>query len=655
MDNRKDANFWWKSKLGSQIHDTINGYVEHLRDVSLGDRNKDAVHSVLYHNDQVFSGPYASALRIMSARGFSAVRLNISKNIVDTLTAKISKNHPSIKIATDGADWSSRLKGRKMGKFINAKLDITEFKRIAPQIFRDCLIRGTGIVKITSENGELCPERVSKDDLLIDPLEARYGKPRQMHQVYIIAREVLIDMFPEDTKDIMAASSHNEDDSGYMMNSEINNSNMIRVVESWHLPSGPDAGDGRHAICIQNKTLLHDTWDRDTFPFAFIHWSAPDKGFWGTGLIEELAPIQWEIDNTIQTIGDSLQVGGKLKVFIPRGSKINPQHLKSNKIGTFIEYSGQLPHFVTPEPVSEQVFRYLDLLFNKASQISGVSEMSSQSKIPSRLGDSKPAIQAIYDIETERFSPQAMAYGDFYLDVAAQFLHTFKELHENDSEYSGKWVDKDTVECIKWSEVDMDKDQYKLKVELLNKLPDTRAGKLATIKELTEIGLLPQQLLGTALQSPDLEKIYSIINAAHDNIQWVIGQLEDVDADFPEPEPYQDLQLGINLVKATYNENMAIGAPEEVQERLQEWIQNAASVLKIAKGAQGPQTAPGAQAPSKGVVAPGAMPPGAGPEPLPPGPIPGLPPGPLDDPDAPPPNPNLPEGPPPGPLKGPPQ
>lgn len=604
MDNI--SSFWWRTGVGKDIHDTIFSYVENLRDVARNERNKDSIHSILYHNDQVFSGPYASALKMLSSRGFSSVRLNISKNIVDTLTAKIGKNHPSVKAATDGAEWSSRLKGRRLGKFINAKLDETEFRRIAPLIFRDACIRGTGIVKVSSENGELLPERVLKDDLLIDPIEARYGKPRQLHQTYVMAREVVAELFPKKKRAIMEAAVASSDSDGsedFWLQSTATNKNMIRVIESWHLPSGPEANDGRHVICVEGATLLHEEWKRPRFPFAFIHWSAPDQGFWGTGLVEELAPIQWEIDNTIQTIGDSLHIGGKLKVFLPRNSKIVKTQL-NNKIGAITEFSGQPPIFKAPNPVSDQMFRYLEYLFDKGFEISGLSQLSSQSKLPPRMGDSAPAIQTFYDIETERFSHQALAFRNLYLDVAEQFIDTAKDLYSSNKEYSGSWVDKSLVEKIRWEEVDMRQDQFKLKLEALNLAPDTRAGKLATIKELVEIGILPQQLLGAALQSPDLDRIYAIINSGHNNIEWTIERLEDVDAEMPEPEPYQDLQLGINLVKAAYNENQASGAPDEVQERMQEWIQNASAVMKMGKNAQGPKTAPAAPVKGGGVAAP---------------------------------------------------
>lgn len=606
-----DNSFWWKTSVGADVHDVIYGYVEYLKDLSRAERQKDRIHSLLYHSDDVFGPAYASALNLLkSANGGIPVKLNISKNIVDTLTAKIAKNHPAIKVATDGAQWDARLKGKRLGKFINAKLSETRFRRLSPIVFRDCLIRGTGIVKVTADNGEILPERVLKSDIHVDPFEARHGKPRQLHQTYTVAREVVAELFPEKRAEIMMADSvgRSEDESWDTL--EEPTDNMLRVVESWHLPSGPDADDGRHAICLQDVTLVHEAWDRPRFPFAFIHWSAPDQGFWGSGLVEELAPIQWEIDNTIQCIQESLRIGARMKVILQRGSKVVKSQL-NNKIGAIIETSGPAPMFQAPNPVSEQLFVYLNLLYDKSYEISGLSQLSAQSKLPSQMGDSAIAIQTFYDIETERFSQQALAYRNLYLDTSELYIDTAKSIYDSDADYSGNWADRSLVERIPWGKVDMKRDQFILQLEAINFLPETRAGKLAALKELHSIGIIPADLVGPTVESPDLERVYRSVNASYDNIDSIIEKLEDVDKDMPEPEPFHNLQLGIQLVKAAYNEAQATGAPDSVLERFQEWLLNANAVLSPpAPEGQPPAAAaaPGAPTAQEGAAPPAPSP-----------------------------------------------
>lgn len=608
MPSPVDNSFWWKTPIGSDIHETIYGYVDYLTELSRGEREKDRIHSLLYHTDNVFGPAYASALRLMqTANGGVPVKLNISKNIVDTLTAKIAKNHPAIKVATDGAQWKCRLKGKRLAKFINAKLSATNFRRLSPVVFRDCLIRGTGVVKTTPDGGEILPERVLKQDIHVDPFEARYGKPRQLHQTYTIAREVVAELFPEKRAEIMMAQAATRSEDGFDESFHHEPSeNMLRVVESWHLPSGPDADDGRHSICLQEVTLLHEVWDRPRFPFAFIHWSAPDQGFWGTGLVEELAPIQWELDNTIQCIQESLRLGARMKVILQRSSKIVKSQLNNN-IGAIIETSGAAPQFMAPNPVSDQLFVYLNLLYDKAYEISGLSQLSAQSKLPSQMGDSAIAIQTFYDIETERFSQQALAYRNLYLDVAELYIDTAKTIYENDEDYSGNWADRSLVEKIPWGDVDMDRDEFSLQLEAVNFLPETRAGKLAALKELHSIGIVPVDLVGPTIESPDLERVYRTVNSAYNNIDSMIEQLEDVDAEMPEPEPFHNLQLGIQLVKAAYNEAQAAKAPESVLERFQEWLVNANAVLTQTNAPSGPE-APGAQPAQGGAALPAPVP-----------------------------------------------
>lgn len=581
---------WWSQPEGTDIHSEIFAHIEELDLLQSEQRYKDSVHRCIYSNDHVLSGSYAFTAALQGS-GVSPVSLNVSRNMVDTVTAKIGKNHPSIKCSTDGAEWSIRLRGRLLGKFLNAKLDETRFRRIAPLVFRDCAIVGTGVVKTCVEHAEIKPERVPKEELFVDPLESRYGSPRQLHHRKQYAREVLEQMFPDSVSAIRQANSSTLPLEGYPAYSG-RDSNMVDVIESWHLASSPDSEDGRHSICIAEATLLSEAWDAPSFPFAFLHWSAPDKGFWGTGLIEELATIQYAIDQTMQSIRESLHIGAKLKVFLERNSKIIKTQL-NNKLGSITEFSGRPPIFEAPSPVSPQVLQHLDYLFNKAYEIAGVSQMSAQSKMPGGFGDSQPAIQSFYDIETERFSQQATSYLNLYLDAAEQFIVAAKEIHLDNPDYSGSWVDRSLMEKIRWEDVDLHRDQFKLKLEGTNAVTGTIPGKLATLNELLKLGILPQQILGPNIDNPDLERVFSTINAAHNNIQWTIGLLEDTDKDLPEPEPFQDLQLGINLVKAAYNDNQASGAPEEVQERFQEWLQNAQAVLTMSTP-QGPQTAPGA-------------------------------------------------------------
>lgn len=616
---------WWNSKVGSDVHEEIHSFVAIIRDESRQRRITDNAYAYLYHDDSPFSSPYAAAVGISGMeRSGSVVKFNVSKNVVDTITAKIAKNFPSIKVAIGNVDWSSRRKGKNLGKFLNGKFTNTKFRQLSPIIFRDACIRGTGIVKVTHEFGEILTERVLKEDILIDPIESRFGNPRQMHQIYLMSREVLVQLFPKKRKEILSAEAEEHTNEEFALDSWTSqthsNEDIVRVVESWHLPSAPGAEDGNHTITLPQCTLLHERFEKDNFPFAFIHWSKPDKGFWGNGLIEELCPIQLEIDMVLNVIQEAMRMGGKPSWWIKRSSKIINTHI-NNAMGSISEYSDTPPHYFAPTPINPQWFTYLDMLYDKAYELPGLSKLSAQSKTPARVGDSAPAIQALYDIETERFSQPALSYGDLFLSVAEHFIDVAKDIYSEDKEYSGNWIDKTLIQKIKWKDVDLDKDQFELSLEAVSIFPDTISGKLSTIQELSNIGVLSPQLVSAALESPDTERVFSSINAAYDNVEWVIEQLEDVDVPEPYPEPFHNLPLAIEQVKAAYNDFQANDAPEEVLERVRAYLSKANTLAN--PPTEAPPTPPGAPMP------PG-LPPGAPmlpPEGLPPtgAPIPPLP------------------------------
>ena len=69
----------------------------------------------------------------------------------------------------------------------------------------------------------------------------------------------------------------------------------MTVIESWHLPSGPDAGDGRHVITIPDVVLYSGEWEYDFFPFARLPYNRPLVGYWSRGLAESIEGVSFRL------------------------------------------------------------------------------------------------------------------------------------------------------------------------------------------------------------------------------------------------------------------------------------------------------------------------------------------------------------------------
>ena len=609
---------WFAETDPDKLAATIWEYVQYLQDTDKDRLWKERVHSALYETDFTLH-PYSKATSYLGSVGIQPVSLNVCRSVVDTVMAKVAKNQPALKIGIDGADWTKRLQAKDISKWLNVKTEASGFRKIAPLLLRDAEKHGTGIVKVSHSQGRVVAERIPYYEVFVDPIESFYGKPRSFFQVKMVAREVLLEMFPDSANAISSAPQANQDDlvEHFHLNTNFTETkhDMVKVIEAWHLPSGPSAEDGVHAITLRGSLLQRCEWTRDSSPFEFVYWNSPDQGIWGTGLIQELASIQWEIDQCIRIIQDTLDVGARLKIFLSRSSKIVKTHL-NNKVGAFVEFTGQPPMFHAPNPVSQQLFDWLKMLYQWAYEISGVSQLSAQAKLPPRMGDSSLAMQTFYDIETERFSPVAIGYANLHVSAGHLHLAAAKDLAKLEPADREQYADHDLDDKIDWDDLDLRRDKFTLQLEAVNFLPDTRAGKLATIKELSQANLpapLLQQLLGQHLENPDMQGLFAVVNAANNNASWIVDQLENPKLPMPEPELLQDFDVAIPLVKAAFQDAQANNAPEEVLTRFRDW--NTMAVNYLESLAPPPEVPPGP--PANGPMGPG---PGAEAPPLPPGP-----------------------------------
>jgi hypothetical protein len=613
---------WYGKTSDEELGSAIQAHVRYLDERLAPERRRDEIHGVMYANRARLAGAYARALELMRSGGNSPLKLNITRSMIETVTARIAMDFPLVQVAADGAEWSYKLRARRMTRFITSKQEETGFRRLAPLAFRDACVRGTGISKVTSENGDICHERVPKRELYIDPLESRYGKARNAHRKMQYAKDVLVARFgtTEAKKSAIATAPESEKRDEDRDLQQFDRSNLVDVIESHHLPSKPDGEDGLHVISLANGTILHRApWTRPRLPYAFLHWSPPDDGFWGTGLAEELAPIQWSIDRTVEVLDEGFRLGAPLRVFLQRSSKIIASQLLP-RVGTIIECSGAAPEIKAPSnPVSDQQIRWLMQLIEQAYQIAGVSLMAAAAKKPSGI-DSGEGLRVFHDFETERFQHVEGNYQNFALDNAELAIDEAKDIYgarEKDGQplnrdFHAKWVHRDVVEKIPWADVDLARDCFKLKLKPVNALTGTLTHKLETAKMFAQSGLVSSEWILPLFDNPDIERFIRLQTSTFNYSEWFVEQLMDEDARMPQPDSVADLAFLEKHMKAGHLDAVVDGAPESVLKRFREALTTVAAKRKKATTAGQPAMAMDA-----------GMAPGMGPGgPLPPAPAP---------------------------------
>jgi len=574
-----DTYYWW-NRDAKDLASNVFAYIEHLA------TEQSYVTDSNYKNIRLYGNLEPYSLRALgferaepAASSTNKVTLNIVQSMVDTVVSKITKNKPKPTFLTDGGDWSTQSKAKKLTQFCEGQFYSTNFYDLAATAFKHACILGTGAIKIYRDGNDIKAETVLVEELKVDDTESIYGHPRQLHQTKFIHRDVLKSMFPEYEAQIDASTTSALGASQY--SSYRSAQNMLRVVESWHLKSGPEATDGKHSICIENQTLYEAAYDKDYFPFVFFRWSVRPVGFWGQGLAEQLTGLQLEINKILRTIQISMHLVSVPKLLVEASSKVVSAHL-NNKIGGIIKYAGTPPQYSALGQVPAELFNHLERLYQKAYEIAGISQLSAQSSKPAGLNSGK-ALRTFNDVETERFMDVGIRYQNAFLDAAKQMIAIAKDISEYESAdgYKVKVVSKNLMKSIDWKEVALDEDKYVMRVFPTSALSSTPEGKLQDVQELLSAGLIDIDAARDLLDFPDLQQYNNIANAAVNDIKRVVELMAE-EGEYQTPEPFQDLDYGIRIVQNAYLYYRSAGAPEENLELLRRWIADARSMQKKA-------------------------------------------------------------------------
>ncbi len=491
---------------------------------------------------------------------------NIVQSCIDTLTSRISQNKPKPMFLTQQGDSKLQRKAKKLDAFFYGVFYENDLYKLMPKIFRDACVFGEGILHCYSELGRIRYERVLPYEILVDYLESHYGPEStySMFRIKNIDRTVLAEMYPGNAEDIAKMSNT----SVYISAANRSVSDTVTVVEAWRLPVG--GSKGRHCIVTDSCTLVDEEYEENHFPFAIMRYSPRLYGFYAQGMAEQLVPLQVEINRTLISIQRSLYLGGTHKIFVKSGSKVIKSHF-DNMIGTIMEYAGDTaPQYVVPQLVQPEIYSHLENMIQKGYQLPGVSQLSASSLKPMGI-DSGKALRAVDDIQVQRFQTIAQGYEALAVDCSKIGVPVARRAYEEHGEIKVNVPGKRFIETIKWSEVNMENDQFQLQIYPVSKLPNDPEGRLATIQEMMQAGLLTPDKGRRLLDFPDLEAEENLFNAINDYLHKILDAMVE-DDEFTAPEPFDDLQSARKLALEYYAQGKLNNIGEDKLELLRRFM-----------------------------------------------------------------------------------
>lgn len=605
---------WW-AEPEEEMYRHINGVVNRIKEAQKYRETAYLNYLRLYNNVEILglgAGQFARAVNQQNVLQ-NYVSYNVVKSCVDTAAAKVAKAKPRPYFLTDGGHWTLQRRAMKLTKYLEGLFDSIgtgdgdnkTMYGLARRSFIDAAVCGLGVTKIFRQGTNVRAERVFPSEIIVDEIEGRYEMPRQLHHETLAFREILMEQFPEHASTLASTAP------GVLPGeSQFSTADVVRLIESWHLPSSDDANDGKRVLSVGNCTLLVEDYKKSYFPFAFQRWSPRLLGFFGTGLAEELIGIQLEINKLLRKIHRSIHLMSSPQVWLDYGSKAVAKHMNNDE-GSIHFYTGKQPLFLVPQAMSAEVYNHLENLYRKAYEITGISQLSASSRKPAGI-DAAVALRELQDIESERFQLVSERYNDYFLDVTKKSLDILDDIAADGYNPAIRLRDNDYSYVAKWKDVSIPKDQYTLRIFPASLLPTQPAGKLQKVQELLQAGFLDREEALELLEFPDTKSVVSVKVADRRELKKQIEAMIDK-AEYSPPEPFSNLTMARSLAQSYYNAGKADSMPEDRLELLRRYMEDVQALIDAQTPPQ--QTPmmplPGAEA---SLAPPSAMPPLASPE-----------------------------------------
>ncbi len=620
---QRSKTLWWhediiKSGGSDRRANAVANDVQKIKNNQEYREAMQMLQAALYGNAGLLAGFGPNSYAKQSAESTQRLALNVVQNNCNAAKSRITKTFPKSTFLSTGGDYILRRRAESLDSYCEGVMYEAKAYDKAIMAFLHCTIWGTGIVKSYIEHGKIRFRNVFPWEFIVDDAEAQH--PDELKTVFErrhIDRWTLAKWAeqleadgdtPEDTRDegpmferIMSCAPGQGEGRDVDIKAIADN---VVVYEAWHLPSSPDADDGRHVVCTHDVCILDEPYKRHRFPFSKVNWQDAPYGWWGTGLAEILCGIQVEINTLVAEIqeGHHLIKGHYL---VHTGAEVIANHI-NNDLAAIVEWSGaEAPTYQTPVIIAAEVYEHLKWLYQLSSELCGMSAMFATSQKPAGITAAK-ALETLDDNESERFADQTRNYENLVMDMTENILDLSEELAANDSSFGVTAEDKMALQYIKWSEVKPDRDKVRLKIYPTNLFSTKPSARLQEIQDATNSGWLPQDVAMDLLEYPDVEQYTRRMNGWRRCVENDLAQIADEDK-YSGPEPTYDLAKTVGLVRDALNDYKSRGLEESYPERMEKLRQYLQAVLELQAAANPPPApgpAPGA-AGAPGMPAPG--------------------------------------------------
>lgn len=542
--------FWYKKQLGEDVHSEIFLVTSKLDDDYRVMSCRSALYNAAYSGrDNVYFSDWNITSTDLTQMLSSIPIIDYSENViqpnVDTVNSIITKNRVAVQSVTRRGEFKTYKSSRLLNLYLYGLFSKSAYQ-VAPISQRDSLISPVGVMKVVKDDNNYCVERVHPDEIIVDQSECLSGlKPHQLFHRRLVHRDTVLSWNLDKKVKEKIENSQRKGDWKYSTFRTPSDRDMVIVIEAYYI--GP-AGRKR-AVVVENCTLKYEEYDYSNFPFVFLWWRKPVKGFYGYSLVEQIIPRQVRLNN----LNDTIQKGQELycvpRTWTHEGVQIQKEQF-DNELGRIYTWKGDERPVTDIWPgAGQELYTEREREISRIREDIGISDYAATASLPNNARlDSSKAIRELTQQPNNKFILQAQDYENCFLQIAEIIIERSAKDKDLSSVYSRKG---NLFKEINWKDIDLSRNDFDLTLEPASTLNMTPAARRDEVNFLLSSQLSDPKTALQLLHNPEIDKFYNRKNIFLDTIETHIDKLLDGKSVSPSIE--MDLNLCVEIATSEFN------------------------------------------------------------------------------------------------------
>jgi hypothetical protein len=579
-----DVRFW----NAENPADTIFSNIRQIRQIS-SDRRQMWLYAACLYDDP--SNGYS-----FDPTGFTSnselsvdLTLNVIRPTVDMFTTQITKARPLPQALTNSGKFVQQRRAKKLSKFIEGLFSELRVWETNTKIVQHAANYGTGFGYAYRVGDQIHYEHVFGNEVDVDPRDAIYGSPRTIYITRHVDRQVVLEQFPDKEEQIKNAIDLTED---YLLSTALSTADQITIIEAWHLPSGPDADDGKHMIVTSNEVLFEEEYNYQRLPIFPLHVAPPSVGYFGTGFAKLLQGVQYTMNIMTSRCQRQAMMAPAI-VLNPNGSGVDPEDIDNDDGLPILGYNpGLQPTMWQPAPFNGEYWSFVQSLYQFAFDQVGISQAMAEAELPKGIRDvTGAALREMSESRSERFFVASRSYEQFNVDLAWRFIDLAEEILAEGGTVKTVATSKrggtKLLEALDFKKIRMERDAFTLEIYAGSALKEEPVSRMAIIESGVNSGLIPPERAPSLMSFPDTAAYVERNQAKFDYIDYLLEKILDPDVKLEDavkviPTSVYPLEYSLLAGLEFYYLSGLHEEDEERRQLLLDWVTQTQELLKRA-------------------------------------------------------------------------